>query len=278
MDDPIKEDQKRPEQPKWLNGLLALICLSAVGVLIYFSPCPTTTEYIYFKVLIAFGAAAASTFLLGYITFSYSHKNSTIKAGGGIAIFLLMFRFTPELPISKDRCTQSTTIIMLRDSAGLIIPGLNGNLMITSNGLALNYPIGPDGSVYVQNSGSAEKLPIELNSTRWVFQETHTKFLEARVEGTAATIKLSPDEKYCCLFGKVVDSSGEGLPAAKVTVLDHDTLSDLNGKFRFYIPPGLRGNPVFMQVSKSGYDVYQNEFSVYLNGEVLIYLPKRKSK
>src|SRR5579872_2363941 len=100
-----------------------LIVLSGLDV--FFLPCPSSSQYIYFKVILAAAVAILSFLIIGTMNIHGNIWGVRIKAAGGFAIFILILKFTPDLIDTSDKCSPSISyILFLNDSQGTSIKGL----------------------------------------------------------------------------------------------------------------------------------------------------------
>jgi hypothetical protein len=88
--------------PAWLVPaafLVGIAFLIAILVLVVKIPKPTEFQFIIFRILIALGGAAFSMALTGFLTIQMNLPNGgQIVAGGALAVFIVLFFFSPKIP------------------------------------------------------------------------------------------------------------------------------------------------------------------------------------
>lgn len=166
-----------------LAVIFGIVSLVLLGVVAIFFPCPTTFQYMTFRILISLGMGAATMMLTGSLSFN----NPFVKATGALAVFAVVYFFNPaELVINDDCFNQEVKVegIILRQGKllnGIQITNLesevsrntnsNGKfeMSIPSNFLeddALNFRIQMDGLDTIITIKPAEnnlkKIKIEI--------------------------------------------------------------------------------------------------------------------
>ena len=84
-------------------GVTFVTALLALSVLI---PEPSPTQYATFKTILAIAAAGVGGILAGTIHVEGSIQKWSLRAGGAIALFIIVFFFTPTLPEDGDNIHQ----------------------------------------------------------------------------------------------------------------------------------------------------------------------------
>ena len=82
----------------FIFGIAFVITLLVMAVII---PNPTPEQYATFKTILALAAAGVGGVLSGFIHVEGTLKQWSIRAGGALALFLIVFFFTPEPPPSS---------------------------------------------------------------------------------------------------------------------------------------------------------------------------------
>lgn len=109
-------------------GVVFVIVMIALNVII---PNPTSTQYETFKVVLALAAAGIGGILAGFIHVEGTFNKIAIRAGGALALFLVIYLAHPGRPISQVQIHQTLngngTIIGKVDSGSVIniIPKVN---------------------------------------------------------------------------------------------------------------------------------------------------------
>lgn len=94
---------KNPKISNWekvvgfLFGLGFLIALLIINVLI---PEPTPSQYATFKTILALAASGVGGILAGFIEVKGSFQKWSLRAGGALALFTIVFFFSPAAPHS----------------------------------------------------------------------------------------------------------------------------------------------------------------------------------
>ena len=89
-------------------GIAFLAALLIVTLLI---PEPTPTQYATFKTILALAAAGVGGILAGSIHVEGSIQKWTIRAGGAIALFVLVYFFAPAPPNTTEISTTTSQTI-----------------------------------------------------------------------------------------------------------------------------------------------------------------------
>lgn len=84
-------------------GVVFITALLSITVLI---PDPTPTQYAIFKTILALAAAGVGGVLAGAIHVEGSIQKWSIRAGGAIALFVIVFFFTPSIPEEGNEIHQ----------------------------------------------------------------------------------------------------------------------------------------------------------------------------
>jgi hypothetical protein len=240
------------------NLFVAIFLIIGLGFLVYFLPCPTDIAYIYFKVVISLAAASFSAILLGFIRITHSFGKTIVTAGGGFAIFLIVFKLTPSLIDTRGKCAQDMFVytFFLRDSTGASIKNLRGKVTLQLGNNSVSDSIRNSESIDIKGIASIFKdslVRIELQSEGWCFMDTKLPNSSVRLTNDNATLKLIPDETLCCIEGRIKNENGVKLSNAKIILNDIVVKSDLNGWFRIVIPPYMRKVSQQLEISREDY-------------------------
>ncbi len=265
---------------KALNLIVALVLFAAVSAMLYYFPCPSDSQYFFIRVLISLAAGAFSAILLGFITIQSTRNKNSLKAGGGFAIAVLSFIYTPKLTGAQDRCNSvSGYTIFLRDTNGATIPDLSGTLLITIGTDPREREIN-NRSIDFNDLPSAflkDTVVIELKTKGWWFANTHSRTISTVLSGTKTTLKLIKDETQCCISGIILDSDGDApIKDADVSVADTIIKTNQLGKFDLNIPEARRKEKQVVTISAPGFDNYTKEVSSEIKDRHTFYLTKKK--
>lgn len=85
-------------------GMIFLTLLLLINVLI---PHPTITQYETFKIVLALSAAGVGGILAGFISIEGTYNKLALRAGGALALFLIIFFLTPAVPQTPETVNQT---------------------------------------------------------------------------------------------------------------------------------------------------------------------------
>ena len=111
MDDIQKDKDVNPPATisNWekIAGLIfGVTFVTALLALSVFIPDPSPTQYATFKTILAMAAAGIGGILAGTIHVKGSIQKWSVRAGGAIALFIIVFFFTPTMPEDGDNIHQ----------------------------------------------------------------------------------------------------------------------------------------------------------------------------
>lgn len=93
-------DMKAPNDKKEsiIPFIIAIIFMGVpIVALMFFISTPNPHQFFIFRVFIALGGASIATYIPGWLNINIKAYNNKIKAGGAIAVFILLYLFTPDL-------------------------------------------------------------------------------------------------------------------------------------------------------------------------------------
>lgn len=89
--------------PRWLlpaGFIIGILAIAVVLILIVYNPNPSRPQLFVFRILIALGGAAFSMSISGFVTIQLNlPSKGYIIAGGSLAVFIILFFFTPQLAL-----------------------------------------------------------------------------------------------------------------------------------------------------------------------------------
>lgn len=110
------EPEPSPPLPPWFlptGFIVGIVALATILALVIFIPQPSAPQFFVFRVLMALGGAAFSMAITGFIVLKLDLPGkSYLIAGGSLAVFVILFFFTPPIiPIDRkeDPRTQAPT-------------------------------------------------------------------------------------------------------------------------------------------------------------------------
>ena len=238
--------------PLWLGiGLCAIIIL-----LVIFIPCPTQSQYLVFRILIALAAAGLATVIPGVININVSNG---ITAGGALAVFVIIYFFDPASTTAENKCENETFAFTVfvhgqKGKEDKILRG-QGEVCVYLNSLPDKVKIDEDGKATF-----TEISPTFLNSKVRItidhpqpYQSTHSDSLyELKKNGVAfLEVGLYGMDK---IFGEVLDyKTGQFLDSVRVSILDVETYTNSKGWFELNIPSEKQSKFQRVSFDKKGY-------------------------
>ena len=275
----------KPRPPK-LNPvyiiLTGIVLLAGIGGIIIFRPCLTDSQFFFVRVVLGLVAALFMAVLPGSIRIDSKILQTGIRAVGSPAIFLLIYKFTPDfLPSAADCKPLVNYTFILRDSSNASINKLKGQVLVTFGNEVGEKEIINGIADYkrIAAQDMNKRLKIELKADGWVFQRTGKKVIDTALRGESMLLNLIPDDLYCCVTGKIIDeSTGLGLPGIAVSVADIDSVTDKAGKFKIPVPLNQRDQTLVLNVTSPAYKIYTTEVSVYSTASHDYYIHKKKGK
>ena len=128
------KNDKTAQIPIWEKGvgfIFGVIFLTALLIINLVFPNPTPTQYETFKIILALAAAGVGGILAGFIHVEGTFKRFTIRAGGALALFAIVFFFKPAMP------AQSTTLNIYEGGMGIVADSVNMGISLRDHENAL---------------------------------------------------------------------------------------------------------------------------------------------
>ena len=156
---------------KWTR-LIFLIGI-IIAVLFFFTiifPCPSSTQYLFFRILLSILCALCSIMIPGELNIT----QIGFKVTGGIALLYLVFQLTPKVIDPNDYCNEPFEYtIYLRDADGNKVENFDGLLKIEGENKFDSGTFDKSESSYlfrgIDFSLKNKEVRIELESENWVF-------------------------------------------------------------------------------------------------------------
>jgi hypothetical protein len=258
------------------TGTIILLFL-LLGVLVYLTPCPSETQFIYFKVALALVAGLFGWLIPGFIRFNATWASVTVKATAGMGLFMIVLIYAPQLSTATGKCANTQYTIILRDSTSRTIPDLSGSLSILIKNNVQKAQIQSDGSVEVKGiTVDMENylFNVELHADNWVFAATRSKTIDTAFRNDRLVLRLVQDDAFCCISGVILDKDARKLPDVAMYHNGNRTNVD-SGEFRIIIPPAARKETHTIRFEKEGYQPVEKTISIITGVGQQIYMHKK---
>jgi hypothetical protein len=258
-----------------LGVFFALLIL---GIILYI-PCPTSSQYRIFHLLLSLAAAGIGAIMPGFINVKYK---GAVQAGGALGIFIVVYLIEPESGRADTRCANNpfTLTVFVHGSGGI-----------------QDQILKSQGSVALHLHSKLEEAPIDEHGSA-TFKEIAPEFVGQKV---AITIdhpqpyqSVNPDSLYKLqrdgviyveaalndidkIFGRISDAtSNDPVDSARVVIKDVFTFSNNDGWFELKIPKEWQAKFQRVLFSKRGYITQDiDSIPVHVKQEIQIAL-KRK--
>jgi hypothetical protein len=235
----------------WLAGGVLLLLVIAGVILL---PCPTSPQFMVFRIVLAFGVALLSGLLSGGLKVRYRF---VAAATGGFAMYLLTLHYLPRLVHADEQCRDNFLFsIYLRDSLTQPIPGLTGRLHLQLSGDYRTVSIDANGLADFKEIPASYRnklVTVELDAPDWQFRATRSNSMTYTLSGKSATLSLTPSDNLCCITGNITDVSGRPIPAVDIRIGAELYRTDSLGHYAITLPMAGRKREVVMRLYKSGY-------------------------
>jgi hypothetical protein len=240
------------------NIIIGAVLIVFIGMGVYFLPCPTSSQYIYFRIVLALAVAILSVLLVGSITFNGKIAGNNVKAVGGFAVFIILIIFTPSIVDTTNKCVPDTDYVVVVSKAdGGSVDGLKGSISIKINDFIEERDISSSGKVYFDHVPIRllpYKATIQIKGNRFWFIKTKSAVLDTLLPEQSITLPVQPDQTLCCLSGIVMDrETSKGIGGVEVRM---DTLlveTNSRGLFNLNIPAGLQADSIILRLTAKGY-------------------------
>ena len=97
-----KDTSKISSWEKITGFIFGLVFVTALLTLAVVIPEPTPSQYATFKTVLAVAAAGVGGILAGFIHVEGTFQKLSLRSGGALALFIIVFFFTPAVPDSKQ--------------------------------------------------------------------------------------------------------------------------------------------------------------------------------
>lgn len=253
----------------WVLGIVLIVL---IGLLIYFTPCPTESQYIYFRIILSIAIAGLAVMIPGFFEIKYK---TLVTAGGALGVFALTYLVNPAKISSGKACEDRVNIsIFLQDKRGAVPTIQDAGIKLQIGGSTWQQPWLQQGRVTFEN------IPTSLlDDTAYVYLEGKDwQFTNGKVKTTffpiteSKTYVVERDRSLCCLHGSVRTEENKFVPGAEVRALGAGVTTNASGEFMLELPADKQAEEVPLTAFKDGYKLY--EMRVSPRSEINIVLKK----
>jgi len=243
-------NQKINSKLAWIIGLGMLFGMIA---LLMFVPCPTSSQYLAFRITLAIAAGLLASQLPGMFNFE---SKAGVKASGAIGVFALIYLVNPGETLGDDRCNSGPFdfSIQLKETPSSKVPNTYpkledailelwvDNVFRKSDALKNNTADFKSLPAKMKD----RSLPIQLKAPYWKLATDSIK-----INGKSQTIFIEPDGSLAKITGKLIDDvKGNPVPSVTIETLSETTQTDAQGNFSLSIP---------LEKQREEYEVYANK-------------------
>jgi len=219
-----------------IPAIFGIAFIIIILFLILFFPCPTTSQFFVFRLILSIAVAGFAAIIPGFFKFNYS---KFVSAGGAIAVFAFVYIFNPGTIITEERCNQPFDFtVFLEDSTGNSVIKNSGYLILKIENDKRTEAIDRKGSAtfrQIPYSLIDSSLMLLLDIEGWQFTNNKTA-IEIKMHKNSKTVLVQRDNSLCCVNGSVRDEQSNFLQGVKVGIGDVFTMTDETGRFSIEIP------------------------------------------
>ena len=252
-----------PPPPLGSNSYVPLIVgsislLLLLGIIL-FVPCPTSPQYIIFRIVLALGAAGVASVLPGFFKFG----NTLITAGGALAVFALVYLIDPVKSVATDECGNNpfTQTVFLQSESGGSPRDIQGQLVLFLDNNQNDRPITERGEVVfngVPGRFKSELVPVrfELEAKGYVLAHPDSTYV---LNGGTLRIPVQRDSSLGRLRGYVLDAQNQApLDSARLSSDGETFFTNKDGFFDHQMERIQEEYPV--RIAKDGYETSNQRF------------------
>ncbi|MBS1533390.1 MAG: hypothetical protein JSU01_24030 [Bacteroidetes bacterium] len=247
-----------PNQNHNKNGvLLGFVLILLAGVDVYFLPCQSSSQYVYFKSVLALAIGALSYILTGAITFEGPFLGGRVKAVSGFAVFLIVLRFTPDVVDTSNKCDPDEPYtIFVKGTDRSAIKNLHGAISLKLSDFTQSRGIDTDGRIvydHVPKRLLKDTAHLETKIDRYWFSKNTSRSLDTILPPGSMSVVVGPDQTLCCITGILIDrKTGVKVPDATVSI-DTLSFSVKKGVFSKKLPSYLQRDSIILKIEAPGY-------------------------
>jgi hypothetical protein len=264
-----------PKEEKIWAACLGVVFVAIILIFNISYPNPTPTQYDAFRTVLAIAAAGIGAILPGFLFVNIKTPmvpwlQLAIRAGGGLALFVLVYFFNPAHPITDGPTLRVTTF----DPKGQPItnPQVWSSLGITSQDKEGRCQIAIPLTRSLKNT---VVTVFAKDPESHLTGKTELKLTGDSVQDVRIDLKKVEDGS---IEGVVRDDSGQELEAATVYIdgrSKESVLTNSHGEFKLS-GHAAADETVRLMVSKKGYDTSNPDVQVDTADPVTITLTKKK--
>jgi hypothetical protein len=273
----INDDKSDTKKSYKMPVIIGVSFMALIIFLIVVIPCPTSSQYFFFRIAFAIAVAGFASVIPGSIEFKY--KNF-VTASSAMAVFAIIFFLNPAPALidTSDKCNQPFNLtVFVHGSQGkydTVLQG-KGEVVIDLGNDRKREAINQDGEAEFKSIPAAfknERVNISVNSDIYKAKYPDSLYTLDDNKVYVQVQKYGLDK----IMGSVIDEDGNLLQEVKVMIQDIVDTSDANGNFKLIIPPEKQKEEQTLRATKEGYELWNNPVYPQTKKEVGIMLIKKK--
>lgn len=270
------------KQLAWFKTSLIVLLLGVVSAFIWINPCPSTSQYTWFRIILALGAGTFIVLFTGSAKIILTETKTWIKLTGAAAVVLLIYYVLPKFSDTSDRCnpTQHYTFF-LRTAENRAAADLKGSISLKMGNEYKEKEIGSDGTVHFYDlpvSLLQKPVTIDLKAHGWWFHSNLENAIDTLLPGENMTLVVSRDETYAVINGSIFDSDNikQALANVRILVADTTVYTDAEGRFTLHLPQHKRRPTHQALFNKDGYEQQEKAVAATPDQPQIIYLQRSR--
>ena len=250
--------ENRSTKKNEISYSIAIGCFftTVVLILITIFPCPSSSQYLFFRIVISISIAGIAAAIPGFFRIQY--KN-IIRAGGALGVFVLVYFYNPKVINSTHKCDEPLNVIfsLKKDPSLTILPEYPKLNPLSK--LILELPNGKTeiNSINYNNESFFPKIdsrwlnmrvPIRMEDNYWELSQDSIILSENRV-----ILFIRPNESLRNIKGKVMSSNGIPIYNATIYIDDTTITTDINGDYKARLPYHRLKDIYIIRISVPGF-------------------------